>query len=329
MRKYRRLIILLVILALVIITSKSNLIPEVLKFESKPINFLTGLPANNGPLLAVKIDDTKDAHPQIGITEADVVYVEQVEAGLTRLLAIYSSNYPSDIGPVRSARISDIDLLSQYGRVAFAYSGAQTKMRPVLATANLNNLSAERNPPSIFSRDESRTAPVNMILHPNLLIEHATNKLKLDLVKLNFSPWSFGDLSKTATTVAKAKVKFPNSRYEVSWNAISKCWDLAQNGNTEVTTFGKNVCIDNVIIQNVVIEPSIYGDKFGGVTPLSKTIGSGSALLLRDGKYSNIDWSRNDPNQFTSWLEKDGKTVNFKAGKTWIFLTSTAPILSF
>ena len=155
MKKYRRITILFVFLVLVNFTNKGSFIPEVLKFEKKTVNFLTGVPGNNGPLLAVKIDDTKEAHPQIGITDADVVYVEQVESGLTRLLALYSSNYPDEIGPVRSARISDIDLLAQYGRVAFAYSGSQTKMRPVLAEANLNNLSAERNPPSIFSRDET------------------------------------------------------------------------------------------------------------------------------------------------------------------------------
>lgn len=329
MRKYRRLVILIAFLILVNLTNKAHLIPDAINFQKKPINYLTGLPGTNGPLLAVKIDDTKEAHPQIGISEADVVYVEQVESGLTRLLALYSSNYPEEIGPVRSARISDIDLLAQYGRVAFAYSGSQTKMRPVLAAANLNNLSAERNPPSIFSRDETRTSPVNMILHPNLLLEHAVNKLKFDLVKLNQSPWSFGDLGKSAAIVNSLKVKFPNARYEISWNAISKCWNLAQNGSTEVTTIGKNVCIDNVIIQSVVIEPSIYGDKFGGITPLSKTVGVGTAYLLRDNKYLSINWNRSDANQFTQWLEKDGKEVNLKAGKTWIFLTSTAPTLNF
>jgi len=326
-KKYRRIAILIVFLLIVNFTNKGSLIPEVLKFEKKPINFLTGVPGNNGPLLAVKIDDTKEAHPQIGITDADVVYVEQVESGLTRLLALYSSYYPDEIGPVRSARISDIDLLAQYGRVAFAYSGSQTKMRPVLAQANLNNLSAERNPPSIFSRDETRTAPVNMILHPNLLIEHATNKLQMELITLQQSPWKFGDLAKSAIGLTSAKVKFPNSRYEVIWDSFNKCWNLAQNGNTEVTTIGKNVCIDNVIIQVVEIQPSIYGDKFGGITPLSKTVGSGAAFLLRDGKYLNIGWQRNDPAKFTNWLDKDGQEVKIKAGKTWIFLTSTVPTL--
>lgn len=327
MKKYRRIAILFAFLVLVNFTNKGSFIPEVLKFEKKTVNFLTGVPGNNGPLLAVKIDDTKEAHPQIGITHADVVYVEQVESGLTRLLALYSSNYPDEIGPVRSARISDIDLLAQYGRVAFAYSGSQTKMRPVLAEANLNNLSAERNPPSIFSRDETRTAPVNMILHPNLLIEHATNKLKMELITIQQSPWKFGDLSKSSIGLTSAKVKFPNSRYEVIWDSFNKCWNLAQNGSTEVTTIGKNVCVDNVIIQVVEILPSIYGDKFGGITPLSKTVGSGAAFQLRDGKYLNIGWQRNDPTQFTDWRDKDGQEVKMKAGKTWIFLTSTAPTL--
>ena len=327
MRKYRRLALLLIFLIVVNFTNKGSLIPEVLKFDKKPINFLTGLPGTNGALLAVKIDDTKDAHPQIGIAEADVVYVEQVESGLTRLLALYSSNYPVEIGPVRSARISDIDLLAQYGRVAFAYSGSQSKMRPVLAAANLNSLSAERNPPSIFSRDETRTAPVNMILHPNLLLGHATNKLQMNLITLQKSPWKFGEMPGSAMPASSAKIKFPNSGYLISWNALNKCWNLAQNGNTEVTTIGKNVCIDNAIIQIVEIEPSIYGDKFGGITPLSKTVGSGTAVLLNGGKYLDINWSRSDASQFTQWLQKDGSEVKIKAGKTWIFLTSTAPIL--
>ena len=327
MRKYKRLAVVVAFLLLINLSNNNHLIPEVLKFKKPSVNYLTGLSGTNGPLLAVKIDDTKEARPQIGITDADVVYVEQVESGLTRLLALYSSNYPDEIGPVRSARISDIDLLAQYGRLAFAYSGSQTKMRPVLAAANLNNLSAERNPPSIFSRDETRTAPVNLILHPNLLLEHATKKLQMNLISLTSSPWNFGDVSNSAIPIKNIKIKFPNSRYEVSWDAVNKCWDLAQNGNTEVTTIGKNVCIDNLIIQIVEITPSIYGDKFGGITPLSKTVGIGSAILLRDGKYLNIDWSRSDPSQFTQWSQKDGSEVKIKAGKTWIFLTSTAPTL--
>jgi hypothetical protein len=254
--------------------------------------------------------------------------VEQVESGLTRLLALYTSEYPEFIGPIRSARISDIDLLAQYGKVAFAYSGSQTKMRPVLAEANLNILSAERNPPSIFARDESRVSPVNMILYIEKLFQQATNKLKMSLISLPSSPWLFGETSKLATPVKSAKISWPNAKYEVIWNPESKCWNLIQNGSVEVTTSGSNLCIQNAIIQKVKIEPSIYGDKFGGITPISQTVGRGTAVLLRDGKYLNLNWQRDEATEYTKWFDKEGERMKITPGKTWVFLADTDPILT-
>ncbi len=84
--------------------------------ESKPEperNILTGEVGSNGKVIAIKFDDTRAAHPQEGVESADVVVISQVEAGLTRLMGIYSSNYPEQVGPVRSARISDIDIFEQ------------------------------------------------------------------------------------------------------------------------------------------------------------------------------------------------------------------------
>ena len=87
-------------------------------------NLINGLAGSNNQILVVKVDDTKDARPQIGLESADVVYVEQVEAGLTRVAAVYSSVLPELIGPVRSARISDIELFAQFGRVGLNLSSA-------------------------------------------------------------------------------------------------------------------------------------------------------------------------------------------------------------
>ncbi|MEY3384791.1 MAG: hypothetical protein RLZ38_292, partial [Actinomycetota bacterium] len=159
----RSLLVLSITVVLASLFSFTN-IPEVINKPEVEKNLINGMPGENNQILVVKIDDTKVAHPQIGIEFADAIYVEQVESGLTRLAAIFSSKLPPLIGPVRSARISDIELLAQYGRVGFAYSGAQSKLRPVLAAANLENLSAERNPPSIYGKDPNRPGPVNMIL---------------------------------------------------------------------------------------------------------------------------------------------------------------------
>ena len=328
-RKFRTFALLLLIVLAVNALTNNGLIPEAFKAAEQPKNYLTGLPGSNGTVLAVKIDDTMEAHPQIGIEAADLVYVEQVESGLTRLLALYTSEYPEFIGPIRSARISDIDLLAQFGKVAFAYSGSQTKMRPVLAAANLNILSAERNPPSIFARDESRVAPVNMILYIEKLFQQATDKLKMSLISLTASPWEFGKLSEKAVDVSSAKVKWPNAQYEVIWNRQNNCWNLMQNGEMEVTTSGNNLCIQNAIIQKVKIAPSIYGDKFGGVTPISETVGSGTAVLLRDGKYLKMKWQRDEASQFTRWVDEEGKRIKITPGKTWVFLADSDPTFSF
>ena len=328
-RKFRIFAFLLLVVFGVNAFSANKLIPDVFRSTDMERNYLTGLPGTNGKVLAVKIDDTMEAHPQIGIEAADLVYVEQVESGLTRLLALYTSEYPEFIGPIRSARISDIDLLAQYGKVVFAYSGSQTKMRPVLAEANLNILSAERNPPSIFARDESRVSPVNMILYIEMLFQQATNKLKMSLISLPSSPWLFGEGSKLAMPVKSAKISWPNAKYEVIWNSISKCWNLIQNSSVEVTTSGSNLCIQNAIIQKVKIEPSIYGDKFGGITPISQTVGSGTAILLRDGKYLNLNWVRDEGGQYTKWFDKQGERMKITPGKTWVFLADTDPILTF
>ena len=95
----------LTIISLILLTACSQ----------NPVSAISGKEAVDGPLIVVKIDDTDQAHPQEGIDKADLVFIEQVEGGMVRLAAIFSTEIPDQIGPVRSARISDIDILAQFG----------------------------------------------------------------------------------------------------------------------------------------------------------------------------------------------------------------------
>jgi len=294
--------------------------------ESK--NFFTGLSGENKQILVVKIDDTNAAHPQIGVEDADLVYVEQVEGGLTRLAAIYTSKLPPLIGPIRSARISDIELLAQFGRVGFAYSGAQSKMRPVIAEANLENLSAERNPPSIYGKDPNRIGPVDMILKPDLLLERANANPKIRIETATASIFAFGDAPKGETNTAIAKIKWPSAKYELRWDSANEKWLIYFNEKPNMAANGEHLYADTAIIQIVSITPSIYGDKFGEITPFSKTTGSGKAVMLRDGFSYQISWQRNLETDVTTWKSEDGGVANFKPGRTWIFLTDKAPVLT-
>ena len=94
------------------------------------------------PVLAVKIDNIVDARPQTGLQAADLVYVIPVEGGLTRFMAVFSSHVPAVVGPVRSAREDDLNVLRQFGRPAFAWSGAAPHLVPFIERARIADLYA-------------------------------------------------------------------------------------------------------------------------------------------------------------------------------------------
>ena len=167
-----------------------QVITKVEKEESR--NSISGRIGSDGPILVVKIDDTFAAHPQAGLEDADVVYIEQVEGGLTRLAAVFSSKIPDVIGPVRSARISDIELLEQFGRVAFAYSGAQSKLLPVIAEANLENLGAQRQGRDIYANDLARVAPTAMMLQAKTLMGKVATQASVIAISKNIPITAFG-----------------------------------------------------------------------------------------------------------------------------------------
>jgi hypothetical protein len=323
-----RLILFISLTVIILSLTGTTDLPKLSLAREEAKNFFTGLAGENRQILVVKIDDTNAAHPQIGIEDADLVYVEQVEGGLTRLAAIYTSKLPPLIGPIRSARISDIELLAQFGRVGFAYSGAQSKMRPVIAEANLENLSAERNPPSIYGKDPNRIGPVDMILKPELLLERANANPKIRIETATASVFAFGDAPKGETNTAIAKIKWPSAKYELRWDSANEKWLIYFNEKPNMAANGEHLYADTAIIQIVSITPSIYGDKFGEITPFSKTTGSGKAVMLRDGFSYQISWQRNLETDVTTWKSEDGDVANFKPGRTWIFLTDKAPVLT-
>jgi hypothetical protein len=290
-------------------------------------NLLTGLPGANLRLLAVKIDDTRAAHPQVGIENADVIYIEQVKAGLTRLLAIYSSAYPPKVGPIRSARISDIDILAEYGRAGFAFSGAQQKMYPVIASANLANLGAQRNPPSVYFRDQLRRSPTNMFLYPEKLLETDKNAAMIDFVK---EPgWTFGEKPDLGQEIMSAKVFWPNAEYEARWSMAEDRWLIFFNGLPNTNPEGYHLGSPTFIIQKVNIIASSFGDKFGGVTPKHEVIGEGDGYLLRDGEMFPLTWKRATAEAPTQWFLSDGSSAPFDRGQIWIALTNKEPSFEF
>lgn len=295
--------------------------------EKIEVNRLTGLPGTNSRIIAAKVDDTRAAHPQVGIESADVVYIEQVEGGLTRLVALYSSNYPVKIGPIRSARISDIDILAEYGRVGFIFSGAQSKMYPVIASANLANLGAQRNPPTVYVRDPLRSSPTNLFVYPKDLLDVDRNADSIDLVK---DPgWTFGDNPGTGKPIIRAEVSWPAARYGVTWSSEEDRWLIDFNGVPNLNPDGYQLGSPTFVIQIVNIEPSEFGDRYGGITPKHEVIGEGRGYILRDGQVIEAFWKRENATVTTKWSLADGSDAPFEPGQIWIALTENEPVFEY
>ncbi len=294
-----------------------------------PTNALTGLPGINGPVLFVKVDDTQPAHPQIGLDKADVVYIEQVEGGLTRLAAVFSNKLPPLIGPVRSARISDIDLMANYGRVGMAYSGAQSLFLPVLRAANIEDIGADTEPASIFSRDPARQAPTNLVVNPKALLNKSINVEHRQIATAKSVGWSFGLLPAGGVAIKSAEVKWPAGKYKAVWSTSLKKWNLVYDGSPDIAADGAQLGSPTFLIQEVSITPSIYHDHNGSYTPFSNTIGSGTGFLLRDGREIPVYWNRATALDPTTWTLKDGSPALFARGQVWVALTDQQPTFVF
>ena len=292
--------------------------------QSAEINLLSGKVGSNGPVLVVKIDDTTQAHPQIGLEDADVVYIEQVEGGLTRLAAVFSSVIPQRVGPVRSARISDLDIVAQYGRVAFAYSGAQRKLLPVIASANLQDLGAQHQSSSIFTTDSNRIQPYAMVLRADLLMKKVSDK-QYEIDEAKYVGSIFGDLQDGGTPTSKVVMHWPAATYSANWSESEGRWLLDHNNSSDKAESGVHLGPTTLIIQMVSITPSEYKDKLGGVTPYSNTIGTGKAYVLRNGELFATTWNRPSAQSGTIFTLDNGEQMKFEAGQIWIALTDREP----
>ncbi|NGN62493.1 DUF3048 domain-containing protein [Streptomyces sp. A7024] len=280
------------------------------------ISPFTGLPGRAGPVLAVKIDNVGAARPQTGIGSADIVYVEQVEAGLTRLLAVFSSHLPPVAGPVRSARESDLELLRQFGRPALAYSGAQSRLQPLLSAAPLYPVTTG-SAPSAYHRGTGRGAPHNLYLRPAPGLASAPSATHARAIGFRFGPAPDGGKRVDARTV-----RFPAARYTFTWSASQHRWLVSMDGDRARTTDAGRLDAATVVIQRVTVHPSRFHDRGGNVSPYSETVGSGDAVVLRDGRAFDARWSRPSEAAGTSFTTGDGAALNFAPGPVWVVLAA-------
>nr|WSY50122.1 DUF3048 domain-containing protein [Streptomyces sp. NBC_00886] len=264
-----------------------------------------------GPVLAVKIDNVRAARPQTGLDSADIVYAEQVEGGLSRLMAVFATKLPKSVGPVRSARVSDLELLRQFDDPTLAFSGAQHKLLPLIAKAPLRPASPDEASAAYY-RGSDKAAPHNLYLHPKRLLDSAPGAAALT------TGFHYGAAPAGGTATTSRTVRYPAARFTFTWSGSKYRWLVTEDGTPTVTTDGKRVAPATVVVQYVKIRRSAYHDVLGNNTPYTETVGSGKADVLRDGRTFSVSWKRQKATDGTEFTTSDGTPVNFAKGQVWV-----------
>ncbi|MFF5989593.1 DUF3048 domain-containing protein [Prauserella flavalba] len=269
-------------------------------------------PAPADRVLVVKIDNVAAARPQTGLSAADVVYVEPVEGGLTRLAAVYSSRLPRVVGPVRSARETDVELLAQYGHPTLAFSGAAPEILPLLRRASMTTATEQRVPGAYF-RDAARPRPHNLFARPGLL-PAGTGPGPRHVLVTGAAPGG-------GTPTAGHTVGFPAASYDFRWSRRDARWHVWLDGSPLLTTEAGQAATATVVVQRVAIRRGAHvEDAAGSVSPVARTVGTGPVTVLRDGRAFEGTWSRRSAGEGTTFTTSSGEPLPRAEGPVWILL---------
>jgi hypothetical protein len=282
-----------------------------------PVDPLTGSGVAAGvPLVAVKIDDAPLARPfHRGLDAASVVYVELVEGGATRLLALYSQPPDTEIGPIRSFRESDIELLVQHGAAAVGFSGANEgvlrSFRDAVSAGALRDVSYDTRP-ELYRIGERRRDAKNFYAVPLRMAQAAP-----DAAPARDIGWAFDAAARPdATPGTAARVVFSDREtVELRYDPLSQRYGVFQGG---AGLIGASPA--NVVVQQVGVRSSGYRDVTGAITPYSQTLGGGTVDVLRDGVRTTGRWERPTPADGTRLLDAAGAPIALKPGPTWVLL---------
>jgi hypothetical protein len=266
--------------------------------------------------VAVKIDNAVLARPfHRGLEIAPLVYEELVEGGATRFLAVYDGAPDVEVGPVRSVRESDMELLQQFGPVALAYSGGNVGTLQTVdryaAAGQVVNASFDVMP-QLYRRAGKRVDAYNFYVSPGQLAARSASATAAKDIGLTFGP-----LPPTAgVPVSSASVSFSKlSSAGVRWQPETGRWTVLQDGQPMAA-----VAPANVVVQHVGIRPGGYVDVAGNPTPYTVTVGSGRISMLRDGKRIDGHWSRPHPAAPTRFVDDAGVDLPLAPGPTWVLL---------
>ena len=280
--------------------------------------------ALTAPALSAKVDNHPDARPQVGLERTDIVFEELVEGGLTRYVAVWHSDVPAVIGPVRSIRPMDPDIISPLGGIV-AYSGGQSRFVEMMRAAPVYNaIHGQRDTDATFYRGDNAAAPHNVLVRaPELIAQH------LDLAApVQQFPFAESIAAATATKegmlTSTIAMRFGSlSSPSWTWDAAGQRWLRFQTGGAADTdSAGAQLSATNVVVLRVPVQviQSI---------PTTQLIGSGEAWISTGGGTVRATWSKRSMTAPIRILDINGVAVRLAPGNTWVELVPLAGSVAF
>ena len=287
----------------------------------KPTCPLTGRPPGKDqyrgrPTLAIKIDNVDIARPQSGVDKADVVIEETVEGGLTRLMAVFQCNSVDNVGPIRSARTSDSDLLQMFKTSIFGFSGANRHVNArINATPGVVPLSYDSHG-ALYHRSSSRPAPHNVYTSTSILLNAGkaqSKRLKPPPPLFSYSPKPNG--GRAVKSIGLRWSGFASASW--SWNGSA--WARTQNGSPDRMASGTRIAVTNVVVMQITTRYLGLHDVLGNASPDDVVTGRGQVWVFRNGKVIHGKWIHKHPKSPLRLMLK-GKVIPLAPGHTWVEL---------
>jgi len=305
--------------------------------DSPAIWSLTGLPgpddAQLKPILVVKIENNSIVRPQTGLDRADLIFEELVEGGASRFAAVFQSNIPDEVGPVRSVRHVDVSLAAPIADV-FAFSGGAKRTMKYVGLELPTTMSQVREGAPGMNRKPGVSAPNNLFLDTKQMFSAVA---EYDTPSSGFfvpSPMSGAvpvpSSSATAAPVVPAPVGKAVNTVEVAfstlakpnwkWNAADKLWMRSEGSNPFNNIDGSQFGTNNLVIIEIREVDAGYKGSTGGYVPRSVTSGSGRGWVLSNGQAVEVKWNKPSVVSQMELSDTNGNPFTMPTGRTWVEL---------
>jgi hypothetical protein len=276
--------------------------------------------------LAIKVSNSPPhyARPQNGLSQADLVFEHVTETNITRFTAVFYSQTPPDIGPVRSARLIDKELPAMYD-AALAMSGAHPIVSQRLHRTELKERILRSHETGFYRTEEDK--PWEHTLHADPAgLWQALDAHEEDRPP-EFTAWlTFSSLPPQGGAAAN-RIEVAYDTYTlVEWvydPANGRYWRSADGEPTIDANNGEQISAANVILLTAVHEQDksiclTHSNGTCSTWPLEIQIwGQGDAIILRDGKQYPATWLRENRSDMFTFVAADGNAVPLQIGNSW------------